>query len=421
MKSARTRSFSSFVVAATMMAVMALWVPVGWAQQAPIQTGLVTGSGLPNYIPMWATNQKLGNSVVYQSSSQNVGVGTITPGSKLDVAGDINLSGVLRVLGSPALRFPGGISGFNTGLGFGALQNNTGFNNTASGSGALANNTAGLQNTASGSGALGTNTSGNNNTGDGFLALSNNTIGSLNTACGASALFSNIDGNSNTASGATALVSNTTGSGNTASGANALRNNTTGIANIAIGNNAALNVSGSNSNNIHIGSIGLSGDNATIRIGTPGAQSSFFAAGVAGATVSGAQVLVDTTTGQLGVASSSRRFKEDIRDMADASNGLMRLRPVSFRYEKPFADGSKPVQYGLIAEEVAEVYPDLVAHSADGQIETVKYQVLDSMLLNEVQRQQTEIHGLERQNQDLRERLSRLEAALNALTVPKTQ
>ena len=83
----------------------------------------------------------------------------------------------------------------------------------------------------------------------------------------------------------------------------------------------------------------------------------------------------------------------------------MRLRPVTFRYQKPFADGSKPVQYGLIAEEVAEVYPDLVAHSADGQIETVKYQVLDSMLLNEVQR-------LNKENQALQERLSRLEAAM---------
>jgi hypothetical protein len=107
----------------------------------------------------------------------------------------------------------------------------------------------------------------------------------------------------------------------------------------------------------------------------------------------------------LGVASSSRRFKEDIEDMSAASEGLMRLRPVTFRYKQPFEDGTKPTQYGLIAEEVAEVYPDLVARSADGQIETVKYQVLDSMLLNELQRQQTEIRRLE-------ERLAKLEAAL---------
>jgi hypothetical protein len=115
-------------------------------------------------------------------------------------------------------------------------------------------------------------------------------------------------------------------------------------------------------------------------------------------------VVIDSV-GQVGTVSSSRRFKEDIQDMGNASNGLMNLRPVSFRYQKPFADGSKPVQYGLIAEEVAEVYPDLVAHSADGQIETAKYQVLDSMLLNEVQR-------LNKENQALQERLSRLEAVI---------
>jgi len=122
------------------------------------------------------------------------------------------------------------------------------------------------------------------------------------------------------------------------------------------------------------------------------------------------------SNGQLGTVSSSRRFKDDIQDMGDTSRDLMRLRPVTFRYKKPFADGSKPIQYGLIAEEVAEVYPDLVAHSADGQIETVKYQVLDSMLLNEVQRQQAEIRGLEQQNQDLQRRLARLEAALASVS-----
>jgi len=120
-------------------------------------------------------------------------------------------------------------------------------------------------------------------------------------------------------------------------------------------------------------------------------------------------VMIDSSTGQLGTVSSSRRFKEDIQDMGDASEGLMRLRPVTFRYIQPYVDGSKPLQYGLIAEEVAEVYPDLVAHSADGQIETVKYQVLDPMLLNEVQRQQAEI-------QDLQERLSKMKATLASMS-----
>ena len=289
------------------------------------------------------------------AANGNVGIGTTTPGSTLDVAGDINLSGQIRTsLGSSTL------------LGYDA------FFNVAVGPGAGRGGTA-------------------------------------NTALGFSAL----------------AFANSTGSHNTAVGTAALQSNTNGSNNIAIGQFAAVSVSGGNSNNIHIGNYGASADNNTIRIGvgpnsngfTP--HTSFFAAGVAGATVSGAQVLVDTTTGQLGVASSSRRFKDDIQDMGDASRGLMHLRPVTFRYKKPYADGTKPVQYGLIAEEVAEVYPDLVARSADGQIETVKYQVLDSMLLNEVQRQQGEIssqkgqiRGLEQQNQDLQRRLARLEAAL---------
>jgi len=123
-------------------------------------------------------------------------------------------------------------------------------------------------------------------------------------------------------------------------------------------------------------------------------------------------VVIDSS-GQLGTVNSSRRFKEDIHDMGEASSGLLRLRPVTFRYRQPFADGSKPVEYGLIAEEVAEVYPDLVAHSADGQIETVKYQVLDSMLLNELQKE----HAQARQQADeirlLRTRLAALEQLLS--------
>ena len=121
--------------------------------------------------------------------------------------------------------------------------------------------------------------------------------------------------------------------------------------------------------------------------------------------------MVDSN-GNLGTVSSSRRYKEDIQDMRDASDGLLRLRPVTFRYKEPFGDGSKPVQYGLIAEEVAEVYPDLVARSADGQIETVKYQLLDSMLLNELQKQNTTIAAQKEQIRSLEERLARVEAAL---------
>jgi hypothetical protein len=244
----------------------------------------------------------------------------------------------------------------------------------------------------------------NANTAVGTGALANNTTGSGNTAFGFDPLELNTTGENNTAIGAFAMAGNTTGGGNTAIGTSALQNSTTGNNNIAIGLLAAGNASGSNSNNIHIGSPGSAADSGTIRIGTPGTQTAFFAAGVRGVTTANNDAIpvVIDSAGQLGTVSSSRRFKEDIQDMADASSGLMRLRPVTFRYQKPFADGSKPIQYGLIAEEVAEVYPDLVAHSADGQIETVKYQVLDAMLLNEVRRQQKEIRDLQEQLRELK-------------------
>jgi hypothetical protein len=118
------------------------------------------------------------------------------------------------------------------------------------------------------------------------------------------------------------------------------------------------------------------------------------------------------SNGNLGTISSSRRYKEDIQDMGDTSSGLLRLRPVTFRYKQPFNDGSKPMQYGLIAEEVAEVYPDLVARTADGRIETVKYQVLDSMLLNELQKQNAAIAAQQEQIRSLEERLAKVEAAI---------
>jgi hypothetical protein len=159
-------------------------------------------------------------------------------------------------------------------------------------------------------------------------------------------------------------------------------------------------------------------DNGGIRIGTQGTnsinQTSFFAAGIRGVTTGNNDAIpvVIDSNGQLGTVSSSRRFKEDIHDMDTVSSGLMRLRPVTFRYQKPFADGSKPIQYGLIAEEVADVYPDLVAHSADGQIETVKYQVLDSMLLNELQKEHKQVQEQAETIRVLEARLAVLEKAL---------
>ena len=302
---------------------------------------------------------------------------------------------------------------FNTASGQGALYSNTtGSSDTATGNGALTRNISGVDNTANGYYALGNNTAGNSNTGSGQGALASNTTGNENTAIGDSALAFNITGVDNTAAGYYSLYYNTTGNFNTACGLEALVNNSTGGSNIAIGFQAAVDVSGDNSNNIHIGSQGAFGDSGAIRIGTPVTQTSFYVAGVSGVNVSGAAVVINSD-GQLGTVSSSRRFKEDIQDMGDASTGLLRLHPVTFRYKEPFADGSKPIEYGLIAEEVAEVYPDLVAHSADGQIETVKYQVLDSMLLNELQHEHRQIDQQTETIRLLAARLAALEQLLS--------
>jgi hypothetical protein len=224
--------------------------------------------------------------------------------------------------------------------------------------------------------------------------------GSLgNIAVGLSTLSRNI-GARNTATGVGALYGNTTGSYNTAMGYAALGDIGTGNNNIAVGYQAGQNVA-AGSNNIYIGSPGVLGDEGdTIRIGTPGTQTFFYVAGIYGENSSGIPVYFNYL-GRLGTVSSSRRYKEDIQDMGDAS-GFDAAPPSHVPLQKPFEDGSKPIQYGLIAEEVAEVYPDLVARSADGQIETVKYQLLDSMLLNEAQKQQKEIATLKDQDESLR-------------------
>jgi hypothetical protein len=268
--------------------------------------------------------------------------------------------------------------------------------NTALGQNTLASNISGTANTAGGYAALQFNVTGSNNAASGYQALQFNTTGNNNTATGSVALNDNTIGFSNTAGGFQALYHNTTGFGNTAVGMSALYSNTAGNNNIAIGIGAAGTVLGGNSN-IHIGSQGAPGDSATIRIGTPIGmqppggvpQTSFFVAGVSGVApgLTGAVPVVIDSNGQLGTVNSSIRFKEDVGDMAEASSGLFRLRPVTYRYKQPYADGAKPIDYGLIAEEVAEVYPDLVARSADGQIQAVQYQKLTPMLLNEVQKQ----------------------------------
>jgi hypothetical protein len=308
----------------------------------------------------------------------------------------------------------------NTAIGTGTLAKNTADNNTAIGYQALADNTTGTDNMASGEGALESNTTGYFNTASGQGALYSNTIGFSNTADGYGALTFNTTGLDNTASGAGALYANTIGSYNTASGQGALGSNTTGSNNIAIGNSAARNVSGGNSNNIHISSQGLSADNNTIRVGTQDTQATTYIAGISGVSVSGGVAVYVNGSGQLGTTLSSRRFKEQITHMGDTSSKLFQLRPVKFFYRPQYDDGAHSLQYGLIAEEVAKVYPEMVAYDSNGQILTVKYQLLVPMLLNELQKQNTQfqrqgqaIQLLQQQNGKLEDRLAALEALLS--------
>jgi hypothetical protein len=235
-----------------------------------------------------------------------------------------------------------------------------------------------------------------------------------NTGVGQLALQSSKDGKQNTAIGGESLAASVSGNNNTASGYRALRN-ATGSGNIALGTYAGFNL-GKGDSNIYLGNTGLEEDEATIRIGTEGEQAKTFIAGITGMSTDGksSAVLIDQD-GQLGTISSSRRYKYDIEPMAAASERLQQLRPVTFRYRKATVSGAHPLQYGLIAEEVAEVFPELVVLNRNGEPETVAYHLLTSLLLNELQKEhQLNVeHGLQllaqqREFAQLREQLAQL-------------
>jgi hypothetical protein len=288
----------------------------------------------------------------------------------------------------------GAYPGQNTAEGDSALYSLTtppGFDNTAIGAFALFSNTT-VDNTAIGAFALFSNTTGNNETATGFLALFSNTIGLYNTAYGSGALYFNTTGSDNTASGESALASNTTGTSNTANGADALPSNTTGGHNIALGSLAGFNLT-TGSNNIDIGNEGMAGEANTIRIGTVGTQQATFIAGISGTAVTGAAVVV-AANGQLGVAPSSQRFKDEIKPMDKGSEAILSLRPVTFRYKHEIDPTGIP-QFGLVAEEVEKVNPDLVARDAQGKVYTVRYEAVNAMLLNEFLKQHRKVEELE--------------------------
>jgi hypothetical protein len=302
-----------------------------------------------------------------------------------------------------------GCSSSNTFLGADALLSTTGFNNTAVGYFALNQNTTGNHNTATGDSALLGNTIGNANTATGFEALFSNTAGYANTATGSGALQANTTGIANTATGNGALLNNTTANSNTAIGAGALLSNTTGQDNTAIGSNALLINTGSDnialgfeaggnlttgSFNIDIGNPGIGRESGTIRLGRRQTHRATFIAGISGATVpTGVAVIVDAD-GHLGTTTSSARFKDAIKPMDKASEAILALKPVTFRYKPELAPDGIP-QFGLVAEEVEKVNPDLVARDEQGKPYTVRYEAVNAMLLNEFLKEHGKVEKLE--------------------------
>jgi hypothetical protein len=445
-----------------LISVLALVMVLGTAGWATAQQGNppVKGSGTPNTIAVWTGSGTIGDSTVTQSGS-NVSVGggvsatsftgdgsglTNVNASKLGgfspnafaqvgnsntFTGDQTINGSLSVTGSLALPKTtepstgvisfGGVPAVHTFSGIGNPNPPTnmfvgqnagnftmrGINNTATGEGSLFSDTEGTDNTAMGTHSLIANTIGNNNVAIGVIALRGNATGSSNTAIGTEALF----------------VS-------------------TGNDNIAVGRQAGSYLT-MGDNNIYLGG-GVPGicpassvESNTIRIGNC-THTRTFITGIYGVATGlpGTAVFVDAN-GQLGTIPSSRRLKDDIQDMGDASSDLMKLRPVTFRYKLAQEDGSHPLQYGLVAEEVAEVNPGLVQFDKDGQPQTVLYHVLPSLLLNEAQKQhqhmdvqekviqsqqeqiQSQQEHIQAQQEQLKaqeERLRKLEAILSSKT-----
>lgn len=347
--------------------------------------------------------------------------------------------------------FANSAGNLNTAIGAGTLLFNMGDNNTATGALALLSNTTGFYNTADGAFALLSNTEGSGNTGSGYQALYSNqtgannaafgytslyyNTGSFNTAFGSQTLVYNTEGEQNTATGYQALAFNTTGNNNTASGYYSLRENTDGVYNTAVGNAALAHNTRGDSNialgfaagfnlttghdNICIGHVGFNAENTTIRIGHIGTQTSTYIAGITGQTVGtgGTTCYVDND-GKLGVFLSARRFKTDIADMDAASEALLALRPVTFHY-KPELDKTGIPQFGLVAEEVAKVNPDLVTHDAKGELSTVRYEAVNAMLLNEFlkehrknEKQEATIAALQKQVAALTAGLQKVSAQL---------
>lgn len=336
---------------------------------------------------------------------------------------------------------------YNTAVGIYVLTNNTsGNSNTAVGDSAMVSNQTGHWNTAVGQYALRDNQHSIRNTAVGFKALAAN-VGfmyypdaylSSNTAVGAYAMAGTSQGYQNAALGAYALELNQIGKGNTAVGFKALyssvgtvgvdpvlsvasntavgilalSNVTTGYRNLALGSLAGSNLTTSDSENVLLNSLGVAGDNNTLRIGqcTGACDRGLDAAyihGIHGQTSTGGVAVLVNSSGKLGTTTSSRRYKREIRDMGERTERLLELRPVTFRDDRPGAEGG-PLEYGLVAEEVAEVFPDLVVLDEEGRPDAVRYHLLSSMLLNELEKEHARVEEQARQLVEMRRELAEI-------------
>jgi hypothetical protein len=307
--------------------------------------------------------------------------------------------------GTDALVYNGhGVTGanFNDGFGAFALFNNTdGYTNNAFGNHALFENIHGAGNTAVGDLALQNNdlsgtSYGNINTAVGSQALLGNVDGDSNNAVGHSALENNVDGVQNSAMGVFALV-NSNGAANVAVGDSAFMNSVTGSFNTVIGWRAGAGQAVDGSDDIYMGATSgpLSGaESNTIRIGDPGFVAACYIAGIAGETATNGSPVFITSSGKLGTLTSSARFKDDIKPMDKASESIFALNPVTFRYKKAIDANGTP-QFGLVAEQVAKVNPDLVVPDRDGKPYTVRYEAVNAMLLNEFLKEHRKVEELE--------------------------
>jgi len=388
-----------------------------------------TGKGTTDYVPLWLSTTKLGNSNVFQSPA-GVGIGTTAPAATLDVNGAVNAATGYNLGGLPFAY--GSATLDNAFLGFAGNSTTTGTSNTASGVLALRNNSTGSFNTATGEGALAINSTGGGNTAIGFDALYFNVSGSSNTASGAGALEVNSSGSFNAATGGGALANNTTGGYNAAVGVEALYFNTTGSANTAVGEESLLyNATGSNNSALGflagpdskspnlsyataIGAGAIVSESNALVLGGPLGSAAQVKVGIGTATPAN----VFTIAQGAGPAVSdgwnvysSRRWKTNIETLHGALGKVEQLRGVSYELK---ANGKHEV--GVIAEEIGAVVPEVVTWDQNGKdAQSVDYSRLTALLIEATKEQQALIELQQEQMTSQQEQIARLASQVKTI------